>query len=137
MTSSVKAPAAPAHVKPVAQVAVTDAKTRKPRQARVDVDFSAVQVVDGGAVRKDPLAGTPVVGWVRDSRSNGNKAKTVVIPTPAVDTIQSLIRLAAARDDHGVSFGKPVGVKDRPGYSALPFAAKDKNTRKPKEAATA
>ena len=102
---------------------------RKPRTTLPAVDFSEVTAVDGGEVkqdRKSALDGTPVRGWVKESRDNGNKVKTIQVKTPGVDTLKSMIQRAAQEIGCGVKFGQAVALKDKPGYSGLPFATKDR-----------
>lgn len=102
---------------------------RKPRTTLPPVDFSDVTAVDGGVVkqdRKSALDGTPVRGWVKESRDNGDKVKTIQVKTPGVDTLKSLIQRAAQELDCGVKFGKAVALADKPGYSGLPFATKNR-----------
>lgn len=117
---------APAVASPVPATAVSD---RKPRTSLPPVDFSDVSATDGGEVRQDrksALDGTPVRGWVKDSRDNGNKVKTIQIKTAGIDTLKSLIQRAAQEAGHGVKFGAAVALKDKPGYSGLSFATKDR-----------
>lgn len=123
MTTAVKTPAPPVKATPPAPV-------RKPRSTLPPVDFADVVATDGGVVRQDrktALDGTPVRGWVAGSRNNGNKTMTIAAKTPQVDTLKSLIQRAAQEIGCGVKFGTPiVAIKDRPGYSALVFATKDR-----------
>lgn len=113
---------------------------RKQRTSLPPVDFSDVSVSDGGVIkqdRKSALDGTPVRGWVKESRDNGNKVKTIQVKTTGVDTLKGMIQRAAGELDAGVRFGVAVALADKPGYSALPFATKDKKVVDMSEAAVA
>lgn len=114
---------------PVKATAPSAAPARKPRTTLPPVDFSEVSATDGGLVRQDrksALDGTPVRDWVKDSRDNGNKVKTIQIKTANIPTLKSLIQRAASEAGHGVKFGAETAIADKPGYSALPFATKDR-----------
>lgn len=74
---------------------------------------------------------TPVRDWVKQSDDAQDPEKLgrlvrVTVPTAAIEQVKTLIRAAGAELSRGIRFGSALSVKDRDGFSTLPFQTKVK-----------
>lgn len=93
------------------------------------LDLTGATVSDGGTIRQDRTSELDkypqITEWIKQSRADGNKVKTISVLTGGVPKLVSLLHRAASVQNVGVRVGKPEVLKDKAGYSALSFVTKD------------
>lgn len=104
----------------------------KTRNTKPVMDFSSLAAPKAAELPKSGnggmLAGTPFVGWVRESRDNGNKGRETTVPVAAVTQVVYLLRQAAAELGCGI---RVVPGPAKNGSVVVKFQAKDKRKHTP------